>query len=56
MPRHIDHGRQADATEIEITPEMIEAGVGEMLDYNPEDHAVEEIVIKILHAALRARL
>ena len=26
MTRHVDHGRQADANEIEITPEMIEAG------------------------------
>lgn len=40
-------------SKIEITPEMIEAGIGEILDYDPEDHSCREIVIRILQSALR---
>jgi hypothetical protein len=40
---------------IDVTPEMIDAGIGEMLDYDPEAQTSEQIVIRILKSALRAR-
>ena len=40
---------------LEITPEMIEAGIGEVLDYDPESRTPEELVVRILLAALGIR-
>jgi hypothetical protein len=41
--------------EIEITPEMIEAGIGELLDYDPEEISSYVVVRRLLKAALSVR-
>jgi len=47
-------GRQVSATEIEITPEMIEAGVGEFYKYDDRFEPVDMAVIKIFRAMAAA--
>ena len=45
-----------DSTEIEITPEMIEAGVGEFLGYDSRFEEPRDAVIQIYLAMQRARV
>lgn len=46
-------GRQAGAEAIEITSEMIEAGVSKLLDYQACGDSAEEAVKEILSEALQ---
>jgi hypothetical protein len=43
------------APDIEITPEMIEAGVDILADYDPEYDGLSGTVAKLLRVALSAR-
>ena len=47
-----DRATGAPANEIEITPEMIERGLIEFFDYDPEGNEAEEIVEKIFLSML----
>ena len=47
--------REKKDTEIEITPEMIEAGVEALGDYDPEYDGLRDTVIKILRSAFSVR-
>lgn len=47
---------ELSGNEIEITPEMIEAGVKELYLYCPEDSDAFETVRKILKAALASQI
>ncbi len=48
-------GGQADA-EIEITPEMLQAGIDELLEYCPEQDEAKLVVRWIFEAMMRARV
>jgi hypothetical protein len=48
-------GAGAPDTEIEITPEMIDAGQGVLADFDCEYDRIDKTVIKILRAAFGAR-
>lgn len=48
--------RLALEDEIEITPEMIEAGVSEFVSYNDAEEPPDAVVIRIIKAVLGASL
>ena len=43
----------ADISEIEVTPKMIEAGVMSLLDYDPDFSNEEDTAVEIFKAMLR---
>jgi hypothetical protein len=43
-----------DAGKIEITPEMIRAGVDAYLRWNPEDEEPEALVAEVFYSMLKA--
>lgn len=45
----------ATIPEIEITPEMIEAGASEVAAYSPETTTAEDVAIEVFRAMLKAR-
>ena len=44
--------REESEAEIEVTPEMIEAGIAELARYNPEYESDEKAVTRIYEAML----
>lgn len=53
---HLDRPRPAlETEEIEVTPEMIEAGVLELSLFNPREDMLEPTVLMIFEAMWRAR-
>jgi hypothetical protein len=47
--------KENSTDEIEITPEMIEAGIGELVAWNLDFHSEEDGVIRIYTAMTKAR-
>lgn len=58
MPLSTETCDRSEACEIEITPGMIEAGMGELYAFNPErsGYTAEEAVAEIYRLMERARL
>lgn len=57
MPNnHLSADRPAhDIEELEITPEMIEAGVSEFYSFDPRFEDADAVVVRVFSAMLRTR-